>query len=128
MIITTSIFQIIYGTKTNAVNFLAFILIVPFNQYVVNNRLTELSYAQQLERYNKTITHEKIHTRQSFEFLFFGFTVWYIVEFIVRFIFAKNRSYGLVHRQVSFEKEAYENSSNPNYLKYRKFWSFLKYL
>lgn len=62
------------------------------------------------------INHEKIHIRQQLEMLFIGFILWYYIA-----MFRKG------YRNISFEREAYENESNMNYLAERKFWSFLKY-
>ncbi|WP_298534218.1 hypothetical protein [uncultured Algibacter sp.] len=72
------------------------------------------------------VNHEKIHLRQQLELLVIPFYVVYLSEFIVRLIQFKN--WNLAYRNVSFEQEAYINESNIEYLKNRKFWSFLKYL
>ncbi|MDJ0644893.1 MAG: hypothetical protein QNJ57_02815 [Flavobacteriaceae bacterium] len=71
------------------------------------------------------INHERIHLRQQAELLIVFFFIWYILEFLFHLIrtFSWNRAY----RSISFEKEAYKNEGNPNYLLDRKFWSFLKY-
>jgi hypothetical protein len=34
----------------------------------------------------------------------------------------------LAYRNISFEKEAYLNEKDPDYLKKRSFWAFKKYL
>jgi hypothetical protein len=72
------------------------------------------------------INHEKIHLRQQLELLVLPFLIWYVLEFVFRLIQHKNWDLG--YRNISFEREAYGNDFNPNYLKYRSFWSFLKYL
>lgn len=73
-----------------------------------------------------TINHEKIHIRQQAELLVIPFYIWYFLEF-----FIKSWSTSTIddaYRSISFEREAYQNQDNPDYLKTRKFWSFLKYL
>lgn len=72
------------------------------------------------------INHEHIHLRQQLEMLVFPFYVIYFVEFIVRLFQYKN--WHLAYRNISFEREAYANELHLDYLKHRKFWSFLKYL
>ncbi len=70
----------------------------------------------------QTINHEKIHTRQMKEMLYIFFYVWYIIEWLIR-LFGKNS-----YRNISFEREAYENQDNERYLEGRRFWSFTKYI
>ena len=62
------------------------------------------------------INHEKIHFRQQIELLFIGFILWYYIA-----LFRKG------YRNISFEKEAYDNQENLEYLKTRKIFSFFKY-
>lgn len=72
------------------------------------------------------VNHEKIHLRQQLELLILPFYFLYVTEYILRFIYLKN-SYQ-AYRSISFEREAYENEFDFNYLKNRKFWSFFKYM
>lgn len=72
------------------------------------------------------INHEKIHIRQQLELLWVIFFVWYGIEFLVRLIQFKNTYEA--YQNISFEKEAYQNDTNLNYLKQRKFWKFAQYL
>ena len=62
------------------------------------------------------INHEKIHIRQQLECLIILFYLLYFIEFIFS-----------GYRGISFEKEAYQNQNNLDYLKNRKIWSHLKY-
>jgi hypothetical protein len=76
---------------------------------------------------NKTlINHEKIHIRQQIELLVFPFFIWYFVEFLFKLFLYKNTF--LAYKNISFEREAYQNDQNLEYLKSKKFWSFLRYL
>ncbi|SHJ38337.1 hypothetical protein [Flavobacterium haoranii] len=71
------------------------------------------------------INHEKIHIRQQLELLVLPFFIWYGIEFLIRLLQYKNWS--RAYRNISFEREAYVNEKNFDYLKKRSFWSFLKY-
>lgn len=100
------------GKRTIGITFFPFILL-------------KKSYfdKQSLFTQNQSINHEKIHIKQQGEMLVVFFYLWYFVEYFLR-IFGKSNPY----TSLSFEKEAYENENNLNYLKTRKFWSFIKYL
>ncbi|MCR4033357.1 MULTISPECIES: hypothetical protein [Flavobacterium] len=72
------------------------------------------------------INHEKIHLRQQLEMLIFPFYIWYVFEFLIRLIQYKNKD--LAYRNISFEREAYSNETDLNYLKNRSFFQFLNYI
>ena len=72
------------------------------------------------------VNHERIHLRQQLEFLVIPFFIWYGIEFLLRWIQYKNRDLG--YRNISFEREAYAEEKNSNYLKQRPFWNFFKYV
>ena len=77
--------------------------------------------------HNKTlINHEKIHIRQQIEMLVLPFFIWYLFEFIYKLFIYKNTF--LAYKNISFEREAYQNDQNLDYLKDKKLWSFWKYL
>lgn len=79
------------------------------------------------KRPSKTIiNHEKIHLRQQLEMLILPFYVWYLTEWFLLLIQYKNLD--AAYRNISFEKEAYENESNLKYLSNRRFWSFTRYI
>jgi hypothetical protein len=63
------------------------------------------------------INHERIHLRQQLEMLVLPFHIWYLIA---------------LHRKgywnISFEKEAYANEHNLNYLKTRQMFAFRKYM
>lgn len=68
-------------------------------------------------------THESIHTEQMKELLYVGFYLWYAVEWIIR-LFCKGNAY----RNISFEREAYDNQYKPYYTSSRSHFAFLRYL
>lgn len=79
-----------------------------------------------LDKENKVLlNHEKIHIRQQLELLILPFFLWYILEYLIRLIQYKDRS--KAYRNISFEREAYTNESDENYLQKRKIWNFSKY-
>jgi len=71
------------------------------------------------------INHEMIHIYQQAELLFIFFILFYYTEFIIRFIQHKNIE--KAYQNISFEREAYQNETNYEYLKTRKWFSFVKY-
>ena len=71
--------------------------------------------------------HETIHLRQQTEMLVIFFLIWYGLEYVIRWIcygFNHNKAY----ENVSFEREAYNNQANMDYLRTRKHYAFLKLL
>lgn len=72
------------------------------------------------------INHERIHLRQQIELLVLPFFIWYFIEYLLRLIQYRDRYQAYKH--ISFEREAYKQEEHLEYLKTRKFWSFLKYL
>ena len=72
------------------------------------------------------MNHERIHWRQQVELLVLPFYVWYFIEYLVRLLQYKNSA--KAYYAISFEKEAYQNETNMEYTKNRRFWSFIRYL
>lgn len=72
------------------------------------------------------INHEKIHLQQQKELLIILFYLLYIIEGILRSIYYFN-SYK-AYKNISFEREAYYNEKDLDYLNTRKPFSFIKYL
>lgn len=72
------------------------------------------------------INHEKIHLRQQLELLIFLFYFLYLLEFVFRLI--QYRNWYTAYKNISFEREAYINQTDTNYLKNRKLWSFINYI
>lgn len=72
------------------------------------------------------VNHEKIHLRQQLELLVLPFFIWYFIEYFVRLVQYKNTD--LAYRNISFEREAYTNELNLEYLRKRSFLQFFDYL
>ena len=71
------------------------------------------------------VNHEKIHLRQQLELLILPFFVWYFVDYLVKMIWYKNSK--TAYRNIIFEREAYANEKDLDYLKSRPLWNFLRY-
>nr|WP_254453185.1 hypothetical protein [Winogradskyella undariae] len=71
------------------------------------------------------INHEKIHLRQQIELLILPFFIIYVFEFLIRLI--QYRKWNLAYRNISFEREAYANEKDLDYLKSRSFLKFKSY-
>ncbi len=72
------------------------------------------------------VNHEKIHIRQQIEFLILPFYIWYLLEYLFRLVQYQDKK--KAYFNISFEREAYRNEKDLEYLKSRSFWKFLKYL
>ena len=80
-----------------------------------------------LDKENKVLlNHEKIHIRQQLELLIVPFFVLYFFEFLLRLIQFRDRN--KAYRNISFEREAYANEKDLEYLKKRPFWKFRNYI
>jgi hypothetical protein len=75
---------------------------------------------------SSTLNHERIHARQQLEMLWLLFFIWYGLEFAVRLVQYQNRH--MAYHALSFEKEAYANDENPEYLKSRKIFAWKAFL
>lgn len=95
------------------------------------------------------INHERIHQKQQEECLVLclpfiawlafaishwiwlvclvnPFYLWYVAEYLVHRIRFRNHS--MAYFAISFEKEAFDNQYDENYLKYRRSFAWLNYL
>ena len=105
-------------------------MIVLVNQFLLRKKFTGMAIwpfiivrSKQFKQDTAFLNHERIHLRQQVEMLVIPFFIWYLVEFLVKLIQFKDRH--LAYRNISFEKEAYANEKDLNYLKKRPFWRFL---
>ena len=78
-------------------------------------------------RLNTTlINHERIHLRQQLELLILPFYFWYLIEYLIRLIQYKNVT--AAYLNISFEREAYQNDEELEFLQNRKLFNFLRFL
>jgi hypothetical protein len=75
---------------------------------------------------HKLINHERIHLRQQAELLILPFYIWYVAEYLIHVAACRNKKEA--YYNISFEREAYGNEANLNYLKDRPFWNFIKFI
>ncbi len=97
--------------------------IIPFAGYKAMNLFGVLFVRGNARIDDITLNHEKIHTVQMREMLYVFFYIWYVTEWIIR-LFMKGNAY----RNISFEREAYVNQDNLNYLKNRELFDFTNYI
>lgn len=86
---------------------------------ILKNQTTKQDFA--------IINHEKIHHRQQLELLIIPYYIWYFTEYWIgmfRYKFVHQKAY----MAISFEKEAYANQNNKEYLKTRKWLASCRYL
>lgn len=69
------------------------------------------------------IRHEQIHFRQQIELLILPFYILYLLNYLFNLLKYQNHDKAYLH--ICFEKEAYANDKNPDYLKTRKPYSWL---
>lgn len=72
------------------------------------------------------LRHERIHLAQQIEMLILPFYMAYLFNYIVNLAIYKNHS--KAYREIVFEREAYANEQNGDYLSKRTVWSFIKYV
>ncbi|MCU7570485.1 hypothetical protein [Riemerella anatipestifer] len=66
------------------------------------------------------LNHEKIHLRQQLELLILPFYLWYGLNYLYNLFKYKNHKEA--YHNIIFEREAYGNQSDLEYLKNRKLW------
>lgn len=71
------------------------------------------------------IRHEKIHLRQQAELLLVFFYILYGLEFMYHYFLCRDRR--TAYYRISFEREAYAQEQNEEYLKNRKLFAFINY-
>ena len=73
-------------------------------------------------RNRKVINHESIHFQQAMELLVIPFYILYLLEWFVKLFFYGFKAY----ENISFEREAYGNDGDLNYLSTRKRYAWFK--
>lgn len=102
-----------------------FTYFIPKNYYGITIYPFIFLKNKELKKDTVLINHEKIHLKQQLELLIIPFYLLYGAEWLIKLLKYKNRY--LAYRNLSFEREAYENEHNLNYLKNRKLFNFLHY-
>lgn len=97
--------------------------ILPFNGFSAINLLGILFVHPGVYLSNEMMNHERIHTAQQREMLFVFFFLVYFIEWLVRLPMRGN-----AYRNISFEREAYANQRNLNYLESRPLYAWRRYM
>lgn len=79
-----------------------------------------------LKEMPQIMRHESIHARQQIEMAWLLFFIWYVLEFAVRLIILQN--YMKAYQSLAHEREAHLNDDDPEYLKNRKLFAWIRYL
>ena len=77
-----------------------------------------------IDRY--VVNHERVHTAQMREMLIVPFYVVYVLEHSVRLLMYSNHH--KAYRNISFEREAYSNGRDLDYLGRRRPYAWMRYL
>lgn len=96
---------------------------IPFKGFKCINLFGTLFVRKECYMSAEDYNHEDIHTEQMKELLYIGFYLWYFIEWLIR-LFKKGNAY----RNISFEKEAYNNEDNFNYPSNRSGFAWWKYI
>jgi hypothetical protein len=97
--------------------------ILPFHGFSAVNLLGVLFVHHGVYLSDELMNHERIHTAQQREMLFVFFYLAYLVEWLVRLPLRGN-----AYRNISFEREAYANQRNLNYLRSRRPFAWRYYM
>lgn len=99
--------------------------IIPFPGYKCINLFGVLFVRKRANMNNFDFNHEKIHTAQMKELWYIGFYLLYITEFIIGLLHYWN--WKKAYRNISFEKEAYDNEEHLSYLTLREPYAWKEY-
>lgn len=99
---------------------------IPFKPYAAINFFGVVFVRKGIHLTKQDQNHEYIHTLQQREMLFVFFFLWYIVEWLLRFIMLRNAHDA--YRAISFEREAYRHMNNLCYRNHRRHFAWMRYI
>lgn len=99
--------------------------IIPMKGYKAVNILGVLFARKGARLTEDDIRHERIHTAQMKETLYVAFYLWYAVEWLVR-LFCNGFKPHEAYRALLFEREAYANEGDEDYLACRRRYAWLR--
>ncbi len=100
---------------------------IPFDGFAAINICGILFVRQGTILSDRTKNHELIHTAQMKELAYVFFYIFYIAEWIVRLFMCKFNA-RKAYRNISFEREAYDNEIKLAYLRDRRAFSWISYI
>lgn len=96
--------------------------IIPFKGFDAINLFGVVFARNEYKDLNKIVlNHEAIHTAQMKELLYIPFYILYGIEYLINLI--KYRDGDKAYKNISFEREAYRNERQLDYLKERRHFS-----
>jgi hypothetical protein len=98
--------------------------ILPFSGFSAINLFGILFVRRNIVLTDKILNHEQIHTAQIKELFYVIFYLFYFFEWFIKLFKYGKQSY----YNISFEREAYMNENNLEYLKKRKLFAWIKCL
>lgn len=104
--------------------FKGFVIRVP-RLHVEGMALFPFILVKQKGRNPVLLNHERIHLRQQLELGILLFYILYLLEYVIRFIRYGNHS--KAYFNLSFEREAFENEHNPDYLRERNWFASFRF-
>lgn len=96
---------------------------IPFRGFKCINLFGVLFVRRGCVMSERDFNHEAIHTAQMKEMLYVFFYLWYLVEWLIRLL-----GKGDAYRNLSFEKESYDNEGDLTYLENRPMFAWWWYL
>lgn len=93
--------------------------VIPFKGFLAINLFGIIFARKPLNQY--VVNHEKIHTAQMKELAYIFFYILYVLEWFIKLFIYGSKAY----YNISFEKEAFNNMYNLDYLKTRKHYSWV---
>ena len=100
--------------------------IIPFRGFTAINLFGLIFVRQGMSFTAVDLRHERIHTRQMLELLVVPFYLWYCLEWLFRLL--QTRSPFRAYLSISFEREAYAHQSDPDYIRHRRHFAWIKFL
>lgn len=104
-----------------------------YNKYLPTKKFTAINLFgivfarreyKELEKFE--INHEKIHSSQIIELLGIFYYIFYVFEWLIRLCIYRDTL--KAYYNISFEREAYANHKDFDYLNKRKLFSFIRYI
>ena len=102
--------------------------IIPFKNFTALILWPFIFVRKDEEKYYTDVVerHEYIHGEQQKEMLILFFYLWYLVEWLIKLVYYRNRM--TAYKNISFEREAYKNQNDLAYLDIRKHYAWTKYI
>lgn len=99
--------------------------LIPFNGFAAINLFGILFVRKGVKVSEEMINHEAIHSAQMKEMLYIFFYLWYVIEYVIR---RWNNTANNAYKKISFEREAYANESDEDYLKERRRFNWINFI